>query len=299
MNSREIKVGIVGLDGHGPVFVNEVNGPNPKIKGLRVVASIPVPSVMISGEKLKKNMEDVKALGVEIVNDPEDLVAKVDGILILHDDGTKHCELVKLFAGKGKPIFVDKPLEASISKSRELVEVCKRTKCPVFTASSLRFSLEMQKTLDNDNDGRIISAMTYSPYIEKPTMPGWIYYGIHAVEPLFSLMGPGCKEVRCIHSEYGPAAIGMWEDGRMGIAKGICKGHHGYGFTVWREKATEATTVNTKYIYPELLKNIKMFIETGIAPVSIDESLEVIAFMESANESMRSEEKPATKMQKV
>ena len=56
-------------------------------------------------------------------------------------------------------------------------------------------------------------------------MPGWIYYGIHGVEPLFSLMGPGCKEVRCIYSEYGPAAIGTWEDKRTGIVKGICEGN--------------------------------------------------------------------------
>ena len=139
MSVCEIKVGVVGLDGHGPVFTNEVNGPNPKVKGLRVVAAIPFSSVMISEEKLKKNIEEVKALGVEIVENPEDLAAKVDGILILHDDGARHCELVKLFANKGKPIFVDKPLEASLIKARELVEICKKNNCPVFTASSLRF----------------------------------------------------------------------------------------------------------------------------------------------------------------
>jgi len=248
MNNCEIKLGIVGLDGHGPVFTNEINAPNPKIKGLRVVAAMPIPSVMISEEKLKKNIEEVKASDVEIVERPEDLAAKVDGMLILHDDGAKHCELVKLFTKESKPIFVDKPLEASLTRSIELVEICKRNNCPVFTASSLRFSLEIQKALNNGNDGRIISAMTYSPYIEKPTMPGWIYYGIHGVELLFSLMGPGCKEVRCIYNEYGPVAIGMWEDRRMGIARGICRGYHGYGFTVWREKVTEVMTINVEYI---------------------------------------------------
>ena len=40
MNDCEIKLGIVDLDGHGPVFTNEVNGSTPKIKGLCVVAAI-------------------------------------------------------------------------------------------------------------------------------------------------------------------------------------------------------------------------------------------------------------------
>ena len=57
MSDCEIKVGVVGLDGHGSVFTNEVNGPNPKVKGLRVVAAMPIPSVMISEEKLKKNLD--------------------------------------------------------------------------------------------------------------------------------------------------------------------------------------------------------------------------------------------------
>ena len=291
MSDREIKVGVVGLDGHGPVFTNKVNGQNPKVEGLRVVAAMPVPSVMISENKLKENIEEVKALGVEIVKKPEDLVSKVDGILILHDDGAIHCELVKLFAEERKPIFVDKPLESNLIKAKELVEICKKNNCPVFTTSSLRFSLEIQKVLNNNSDGRIVSAMTYSPYDEKSTMPGWIYYGIHGVEPLFSLMGSGCKSVSCIYSEYGPVAIGTWEDGRMGIVKGICKGkgYQGFGFCVWREKTVETITVDTEYIYPELLKNIKTFIETGVTPVPIEESLEVIAFMEAANESMRND----------
>ncbi len=42
MSDREIKVGVVGLDGHGPVFTKQVNGPNPKVKGLRVVVTTPV-----------------------------------------------------------------------------------------------------------------------------------------------------------------------------------------------------------------------------------------------------------------
>ncbi len=42
MNGYEIKLGIVGLNGHGPVFVNEVNGPVPKLNGVHVVVAMPV-----------------------------------------------------------------------------------------------------------------------------------------------------------------------------------------------------------------------------------------------------------------
>lgn len=292
MNTHIIKVGVVGLDGHGPVFTGVVNGPSSQMKDMRVVAAMPVASVMISKEQLDENIAKTEKFGVKIIEDPEEMAAKVDGILISHDDGSKHYNLVKLFVDKGKPLFVDKPLEASMRKARQLVELCRTHKCPVFSASSLRFSLEMQKILADQTGGRILSSMTYSPYAVKPTMPGWFYYGIHAVEPLYQLMGVGCQEVRCFSSEQGPVAVGIWEGKRLGIARAISTGYHGYGFTVWRKKVTETEIVNADFIYSELLKNIKKFFETGIAPVTPEESVEVIAFIEAANESMANGGKP-------
>lgn len=280
----EIKLGVVGLDGHGPVFISEINGKAAKVMGAKVITAMPIPSVMVTNKLLKENIEKTRALGVKIVDSPDELTADVDGILILHDDGSKHLELAELFADKGKPIFIDKPLEASYAKAQKLVDVCQKNKCPIFSASSLRFSLEMQKTLKNESGGRILSAMTWSPYILKPTMPGWIYYGIHAVEPLFQLLGPGCESVQCVPGKYGPVIIGTWKDGRTGIAKGTSEGHHGYGFTVWRENANETCNIDIDHIYPELLKNIIDFFKTGVSPVPIEESLEVISFMEKANQ---------------
>ena len=281
-----MNLGIVGLDGHGPVFADVVNGSEPQIDGVRVVAAMPVPSVMIDDARLAENVEKTRALDIEIVDTPDALAAGVDGILILHDDGSKHLELVRQFADKGKPLFVDKPVEASAAAAAELVRVCREAGCPVFSGSSLRFSVEMQQCLSRQGDAAVLSALTFSPYSPKPTMPGWIYYGIHAVEPLYAIMGPGCREVRCTMSTSGPMALGVWADGRIGAARAIEGGPWEYGFTAWRTDGVQTAKVDASRIYPELLKNIKAFFETATAPVDPAESVEVIAFMEAANRSM-------------
>jgi predicted dehydrogenase len=292
MNDSVLKLGVVGLDGHGPVFTDVVNGSASMLPGARVVAAMPVPTVMIPKDALAQNVEKTRALGVEIVEDPAQLAKMVEGILILHDDGSQHLKLASRFAGMGKPIFVDKPFEASVEAARQLVAVCRAAGCPVFSASSLRFSAEMRACLADAEAGAVRSAITYSPFNPKPTMPGWIYYGVHAVEPLFTLMGAGCQEVRCIRSDQGPVAVGTWQDGRLGIAKGTIGGKHGYGFTAWREGATISATVDTSRIYPALLQEIKRFIETGEAPVDPEESVEGIAFLVAANESMAQDGAP-------
>lgn len=287
MKTNVLKVGIVGLDGHAPAFTRLVNGTAQVIKGLKVEAAMSYPSVMIPKKQLAENTETVRKLGVAIVTDPKELAARVDGILILHDDGSKHLELVRIFADKGKP------LEANTAKAHVILNLCRKHKAKVFSASSLRFSSEIQKILANKTGGFINSALTYSPYKTKTaTMPGWIYYAIHAVEPLYALMGQGCREVRVVNCHDGPMAVGTWKDGRTGMARGIKRGYHGYGFTVWKEQTVETATVDSGRLYPELLKKIRTFFETGKSPVLPEESAEVIAFMEAANKSMANNGRP-------
>lgn len=286
MSEKEVSFGIVGLDGHGLSFTEAVNGPGSALAGARVAAATPVASVMISEEALAERVERTRALGVEIVDDPAELASKADAVLILHDDGSKHLELAQRFARFGKPMFVDKPFEVTAEKARELVALCRSSRCAMFSASSLRFSAEITRVVEDEEGGAIVSAMTYSPFNEKPTMPGWIYYGVHAVEPLYTLLGPGCREVRCVKSASCAVAVGVWEDGRLGVARASSAGQHGYGFTVWRENVTENAAVDSAGLYPALLERIRTFALTGESPVDPDESVEVIAFMEAANTSM-------------
>lgn len=284
MSAEAIKLGVVGLDGHGPVFATAVNADG-KMEGARVTHAMCVPSVMIPEEKLAENVEKTRALGIEIVDDADQLADSVDGILINHDDGSMHLKLAERFANKGKPLFVDKPFEATAEKAAKIVELCRAGGTPVMTASALRFTPQIRRVIENPEAGKMMSAMAYSPHSPKPTMPGWIYYAIHAVEPLYALMGPGCREVRAVDGECGPVAVGVWEDGRLGIAKAIANSARGYGFTAWQENAVEAVAVDVAGIYDGLLSNIKSFMQTGVAPVDPDESVEVIAFLEAANES--------------
>ena len=286
MSEPDVSFGIVGLDGHGLAFSEAVNGPDSKLEGARVTVATPAPSVMISQEALAERVERVRSLGVEIVADDAKLASESDAILILHDDGSKHLELAERFARFGKPMFVDKPFEVTVEKARRLVEVCRANGCAMFSASSLRFSAEITKVIEDEDGGAIVSAMTYSPFNEKPTMPGWIYYGVHAVEPLYTLLGPGCREVRCVQTEYGAVAVGVWKDGRLGVARASAAGDHGYGFTAWRENATVSAAIDTSGIYLALLEEIRTFAVTGKTPIDADESVETVAFMEAANASM-------------
>ena len=122
-------------------------------------------------------------------------------------------------------------------------------------------------------------------------VPGMFYYGLHGVEILYTLMGPGCESVHCMETEFGALAIGTWADGRIGSARGYVRGTAGFGFRAVGEDGHRALLAGTGVFYRELLKRVIGMFESGEAPIDIRETLEIVAFIEAAVESARTGER--------
>ena len=71
----------------------------------------------------------------------------------------------------------------------------------------------------------------------------------------------------------------------MGSFRGTRTGKHDYGGTVYGEKGN--LSLGPFNGYDNLLVQIINFFRTGQAPVSPEETLEIYAFMEAADESKR------------
>lgn len=60
-------------------------------------------------------------MGVEIVDTVEELLAKVDVVLLTSGDGRPHLRQVRPVFAAGKPVYIDKPLAGSLSDAVEMV----------------------------------------------------------------------------------------------------------------------------------------------------------------------------------
>lgn len=283
------RVGIIGLDtSHSVAFTKTFNAENaaPEYGGYKVVAAYPKGSndIESSVKRIPGYIEDVKKLGVTIVDSIKDLLREVDVVLLETNDGRLHLEQAIPVFKAGKTVFIDKPIAASLSDAIAIFNEAKRYKIPVFSASSLRYAPTVQ-AIAKGKAGNILGADVFSPAHLEKTHMDFSWYGIHGVEMLYTLMGTGCKSVSRTHTEDADVVVGLWNDNRIGTFRGIRYKKSGYGGQVYGDASIEP--LDGAGGYNPLLVEVVKFFQTNQAPVKPEETLEIFAFMEAADESKR------------
>ncbi len=165
----------------------------------------------------------------------------------------------------------------------EIFTLAKKHNVPVWCSSSLRYGPQTLALKASTTAGPILSCETFGPCKIEPYITDLYWYGIHGVEALFTIMGPGCETVRRVHTADTDLVIGIWKDGRIGTYRGLRIGdkevRHFGGFAICEN---EVLPCGDDTNYEPLCKQFNTFFETGIAPVNPQETIEIYAFMDAA-----------------
>jgi predicted dehydrogenase len=129
------------------------------------------------------------ALIPNIVAKPEDVIGHVDAVVISTDDGFDHVRRARPFIEAGLPVFVDKPLATSVEDLRTFI-AWEKSGARLLSSSGLRYAPELDSLLDGK------STLGALRWVSSVTAKTWERYGIHALEPIFRLTGPGFTSVR-------------------------------------------------------------------------------------------------------
>ncbi len=285
--AADLRIGIIGTDtSHSTAFTEIINDPQAKghVAGGKVVAAFKGGSQDIesSWSRIEPNAKVLQdKYGVKLYDSIEEMCRNVDCVLLESVDGRPHLEQVKPVLAAKKPVYIDKPMAGSLRDALEIFRLADQAGVPVFSASSLRFGKNTQAAR-NGAIGRVTSAETTSPSPLEPHHPDLFWYGIHGVESLFTVMGTGVETVRRGMTTNGLIeVVGLWNGGR----KGIFRESKAYGGTA--KGAAGEMAVGNFDGYAPLVAEIVKFFQTGVAPVKPQETIEIFAFMEAADESKR------------
>lgn len=282
---RVIRLGMIGLDtSHAIAFTSYLNNPKNNT-GCKVVAAFPggSPDFKASADRVEKITAEVRdKYGVEMVSSIDELCKKVDGIMLESVDGRPHLEQARIVIAAGKPLWVDKPVADDLADVIELFRLAKENNVPCWSSSAMRFGKEVAGARDNEKLGKIVACDVFGTSSWTEKHPSLYLYGIHAVEPLFTVMGTGCDSVRRIKTDRGDMVVGVWKDGRLGTFRDLRGGKTDFKTIIY---GSEGMVTGTSSSYAPLLVEIDKFFKTGKPPVSAEETIEIYAFMSAADES--------------
>lgn len=291
--NKEYNLGIVGCDtSHCVAFARILNDPHNEhhVSGARITAAFPggSPDFDLSISRVEGFVQELgEKWQVEMVDSPEEVAEKCDGVLLTSVDGRAHLDQFSKIAPARKPTFIDKPFALQAATAREMFRIARESNIPLMSCSSLRYADGLVEVLNDSTDGAVFGADFHGPMAIQPTQPGLFWYGIHTVEMLFASMGKGCSEVTVQTHDDHDIVVGVWGDGRMGTIRGNRVGNNKFGGVVHRERASHWVDVyaSGRPYYASLLEQILLMFNTGAAPIDADETVEIIRFIEAANES--------------
>lgn len=296
--AENLRVGLIGLDtSHSEHFTLRLNDPaNPNhVPGARVVAAYPIgsPDLPESTERLEGYTSLLRdKFGVRIMPSISELCAEVDAVMILSLDGRPHLEQARQVIQAGKPFYLDKPVAASLPEVVKIYQMAAAAQVPMFSASAVRWYPGVVEVANADATPAL-AALSYGPAPVLPHHPDLYFYGIHPTEALFTIMGPGCEEVRRVSGSDISVVTGVWQGGRVGTLHALhSQPMDSPHYKVVRFGEKNVVEQKSQGDYTPMLREIVKFFQTRQPPLSAKETLEIYAFMEAAEESKRLDGQP-------
>ena len=298
-----LRVGIVGLDNYQALaFTQLFHDPKATgdLKGIRVVAAFPGGSRDIeeSVQSLPKWVPEMKKAGVKIVDSIDKVAAESDAILIMSLDGREHLKQFRAIAKVGKPVYIGRPLAASLADAVEIFDVAKAHKVPLFSCSQHRFSPGFSGMRNHPEVGRVLGCSVYGGCPTEPHHADLFWHAVHGVETLYTIMGAGCESVTRASTPETEFVTCVWKDGKVGTFRGIRKGAVKYRAIVFGDKGISPSgdygydvpkdwvAPHGEYMgYKGVATEIAKFIRSKHPPVSAEETIELFTFMEAAHQS--------------
>lgn len=274
-----ITIGMIGADStHTESYAKLVNLPAAPLYGRAKV-------VKLWGEDADQARTKAEQYQIpEVVSTPEAAITGVDLVMICNRYGDDHTAPARLALAAGVPTFVDKPFANDFTDVRALVQLAADKQVPLMSCSAVRYAVEVNTLQTRLPDfGQLTCAVTSGPAagdFPNPRARHPFFYGIHPVELLHTLLGPGAEAVTTRRTPRCDVGLVHYPDGRQGVINLLQKSPSLYHGAVYGERDwAEINIRNWDDFYVETLSRIITMAETGAPPYPIAWAVEVMAIL--------------------
>lgn len=210
-----------------------------------------------------------------VVDTPEDVIGEVDAVILATDDGADHVRRARPFIEAGLPVFIDKPMASTREEMSQFMK-WRNAGAKILSSSGLRYAPELSS----------LRGMEWV-WLTSVTCKTWERYGIHALEPIYLLLGSGFDEIRCESQPGSDIVYGRHESGAQVTVAALrdalgCFGViHAYG----KDMERSIRMSDTYTAFRSQLVAVVDWLRSGKEPYPFAETVELMAIVIAAQES--------------
>lgn len=297
--STELRIAMLGMiegNGHPYSWSGIINGYDPVEMAKCPYAAIPdymgrqpLDSVRIPGARVTHIWTDdaadaprvAKASLIEkVVSRPEEVIGEVDAVVIATDDGDDHVGRARPFVEAGLPVFVDKPMATNRADLEQFLKWHEEG-AVILSTSGMRYMPEMRQAAAHRAE------LGELRWITSFTCKTWERYGIHALEAVSPLLGRGFQTVQALSDAGGDVMHLTHASGTVLTIGAIHDAYGSFGAVhLYGTKGQLPLRLTDTYaaFRAQLVAFITM-LQTGVRPVSMEETAELMRVIIAGRES--------------
>lgn len=241
-------------------------------------------SLRLSQSRYPQIEAEMEGLGVTIFDTlTPGLAARTDAFIIASVDASLHVGQYQQLAPYGKAIFIDKPLAYSSVDMEKIFDVAEAHDLEVMSSSSLRFSESILEAAELVAKPTVIDLQ--GPLPIEPEIPGMFWYGIHLVELLLTIC-PQEFQVEQVRQVSDELIITCHSSETRCRLRGDLKGRGDFKGQLSAPHQSQSfnQAKDREPLYAYLVKEMLAYFETGLSPVSKEQTRAVIALVEKINQ---------------
>jgi predicted dehydrogenase len=207
----------------------------------------------------------------QVVSAPEEVIGEVDAVFLPTDKGWEHVERARPFVEAGLPLFVDKPL---VDNEADLRTFCAwvEERAAIMSSSCMRYCKEfMPYRASTANLGEL-------RYASITTPKSWERYGIHALESIYPILGPGFVSARHSGDERANVVHFRHQGGAEAVVVALEDMYGGFGCLqlAGTQGQAQAVSADSYFAFKSQLVAFIDYLRSGKLPFPWAETVELM-----------------------
>ena len=222
-----------------------------------------------------------RQMGVIPCSTLDEIVEKSDCLCVLAPSNPEvHERLADIALRSGKPVYIDKPFAENREAAERIFALAEKYGTPLMSSSALRYGdefISMQEKFREKESSATVAAT-------RGGGRNFPEYSIHQFEMIVALLGTGAENVIVTGNEKLLSGLVEYSNSRSASFTYNPAG----SFSCFAQSDTvKADTAKMSNIFENLLDKIMEFYDTGISPIPMEETLEVVSIRAAAVKAMR------------